>query len=412
MSDITAEMEMELENELVQLAPAHEMESEEEYEDEDEGEGEEEYEDESEDESEYEGELEGEGEAEAEMEQESFFNHLATMADRGGRSQALRRIGLAAARQAMRSYQKDPPASVQGESELEDEATLEMEAEANPLMATHANAMMEHLSHEAASAESEEEAAEQFLPLIPLAAKFLLPKLASLGAKALPILSRKLAPHLTRGVSQVARTLFRSKATRPLLRTMPNIAKRTVATLARHAAKGHTVTPRTALRTLARHTAHTLSSPRHAVRAFHRSRALDRRYHVATRRFVGRPTTHGSAHHGVAHGHRHPGAPGHHRRIRHGHHRFGRAHHPHHGTRLHHRYGRPGLRGPGYWRGGPWGQGGPRPAGHYGSARPIAAGAPVRSGRRYFRGASSAHRSGPCLCFRPVSCGSCPNCGR
>jgi hypothetical protein len=387
MSAITAEMETELESELAQEAASEfEMEA-------------------PAQELEYEGELEGEfetefeGENEAEMEQESFFNHLAAMADRGGRSQALRRIGLAAARQALRSYQKAPP-SVEGESELESEgeleseAMLELEAGANPLQAAHANAIMEHLSHQAASAESESEAAEQFLPLIPLAAKLVLPMAAKLGAKVLPHLAKKVAPHLTRGVAKVARTLFRSKATRPLLRTMPSIAKKTMATLTRHAARGHHVTPKTALRTLARHTARTLSHPRHAVAAFRRSKALDRRYHVAARRLVGRPV-----HHGVARRHpirwsRHARHPGYYRAGYRG------------PLRRHPRYFRAGYRAPLarrhplYYRAG-YGTPvsthhlGPRPVVRYRRPGvPVAPHVPVA-------------QAAPCQCFQPVSCAAC-----
>ena len=44
---------------------------------------------------------------------------------------------------------------------------------------------MEHEGHAAAEAANEQEAAEHFLPLIGLAAKFVLPKLAGLAAKKL-----------------------------------------------------------------------------------------------------------------------------------------------------------------------------------------------------------------------------------
>lgn len=349
MSAITAEMEMELENELAQ-------------------------EGESEFELEAPGQLpahEAEGEYEAEMEQEVFFNHLAAMADRGGRSQALRRIGLTAAKQALRSYRRQPPA-VLGESEDEDEAFFELEAESNPLQARHASAMMEHLSHEASSAESEDEAAEQFLPLIPLAAKAVLPLAAKLGAKVLPSLARKVAPHLTRGVSQVARTLFRSKATRPLLRAVPGIAKRTMVSLARRTAQGHHVSPRTALRTLARHTARTLASPRRAVTAFHRSKALDRRYHVAARRLVGRPAGH---------------------LLRH---RFGH---------LRRQFvGRPGLYRPGYHQ--PGVAATSTHQAHPGSYRAVTR-KPVGPYYARPRLAVGAVHAAPCMCFRPVNCASC-----
>jgi hypothetical protein len=100
----------------------------------------------------------------------------------------------------------------------------------------------------------------------------------------------RVVPHLTRGVSQVARTLFRSPATRPLLRAVPHIAKRTIANVARLAASGRPITPRTAVRLLARQTARALSSPRQAAIAFRRSRALDRRYHRAARPLIGRRT--------------------------------------------------------------------------------------------------------------------------
>jgi hypothetical protein len=287
MSAITAEMEMELESELTHEAHEHEFEAHEhefEYEHEHEA---------------HEHEFEHEHEHESEMEQESFFNHLAAMADRGGRSQALRRVALAAARQALRSYRSTPP-TIEGEFESH-EASFELEAEASPLRAEHANAIMEHMSHEAVTAESEQEAAEQFLPLIPLAAKVVLPMAAKLGAKMLPVIARKVAPrimsrvvpHLTRGVSQVAKTLFRSPATRPLLRAVPNIAKRTVANIARVVARGRPITPQTALRILARQTARTLSSPRQAVTAFRRSRALDRRYHRVARSLTGHPVSRG-----------------------------------------------------------------------------------------------------------------------
>jgi hypothetical protein len=316
MSSITAEMEMELEQEL-----AHEDEASHEF--------------------------EAAHEHELEREQEAFFNHLAAMADRRGRSQALRRVALAAAREALRSVQRPQPV-IEGEAEFAHELSFELEAASNPLRVQHANAMMEHMSHEAVTAESEQEAAEQFLPLVPLAAKVILPHAAKFAARAVPSLAKRVAPrimsrvvpHLTRGVSQVARTLFRSPATRPLLRAVPHVAKRTIASIARLAARGRPITPRTALRLLARQTARTLSSPRRAVMAFRRSRALDHRYHRAARRLIGRQT-----------GAPTPATPW-----------------------------QPIYSGPAY------------------TAQPGAAAAPAAVG--------------PCQCFQPVSCASCPNRGR
>src|SRR5690242_12166903 len=128
-------------------------------------------------------------EHEQEAEHEAFFNHLAAMADRSGRSQALRRIALAAARSALRGQQRPWPV-IEGEAgelegelgELEGAHEFEHEFEASAARLAHHFAEMEHEGHAAAEAANEQEAAEHFLPLIGLAAKFVLPKLAGMAA--------------------------------------------------------------------------------------------------------------------------------------------------------------------------------------------------------------------------------------
>jgi hypothetical protein len=256
-------------------------------------------------------------EHEQEAEHEAFFNHLAAMADRSGRSQALRRIALAAARSALRTQAKPWPV-VQGEGELELEGELEseheLELEASPEQQAQFAAMMEHSGHAAAEAANEQEAAEHFLPLIGLAAKFVLPKLAGLAAKKLggmavkkiggklirragsqllrrvaPRMIRRVTPQLTRGIANVTRTLYRNRTTRPLVHAVPRIARTTVARLGRQIASGRRITPQGALRTLARQTARTINNPRALAQTYRRSLALDRRYHRRTRRILGRP---------------------------------------------------------------------------------------------------------------------------
>lgn len=287
---------------------------------------------ESEGESELSGELEQELElaseltAEFEMEHElegeheAFFNGLATMADRSGRSQALRRVALAAARSALRGQRRPWPV-IEGEGELESEwgelegaHELELEFEASPAQLANAFAEMEHEGHAASEAANEQEAAEHFLPLIGLAAKFVLPKLAGLAAKKLgglamkkiggkligkvggqllrrfgPRLLNRVAPQLTRGIANVTRTLFRNKSTRPLIHAMPRIARQTVARLGTQIARGRRITPQTAVRMLAQQTARTLANPRLLAQTYQRSLAQDRRYHQRTRRILGRP---------------------------------------------------------------------------------------------------------------------------
>lgn len=298
-----------------------------------------------------EGELELEGELEQELElahelasefemeheqegeHEAFFNSLAAMADRSGRSQALRRIALAAGRSALRGQSRPWPV-VEGELEFEQgeqflgnlvsgltsllgegEGELgELELEVSPAQLSNAFAEMEHEGHAAAEAANEQEAAEHFLPLIGLAAKFVLPKLAGLAAKKLggmamkkiggkliknvggrlirrfaPRLIRRVTPQLTRGVANITRTLFRNPSTRPLVHAVPRIARQTVARLGTQIANGRRITPQTAVRTLAQQTVRTISNPRTLAQTYRRSLAQDRRYHQRTRRVLGVP---------------------------------------------------------------------------------------------------------------------------
>lgn len=224
--------------------------------------------------------LEGEGEV-----SEQFFGNLA-------------RIGINAARSALQGLGGGGDEEMAGEGELgflEGELGFlegegEYEYELNPIRRVYPDAMMEHLAHEAIMAESEQEAAEQFFPLIGLAAAKLLP----LAAKAAPMLGKallkgapklmKVAPNLTRGIGNITRTLFRNRRTRPLLRSMPTIANRTVQNLAQQAARGRPVTPQTAVRTLARQTQRVLSNPHACAAAQRRSQMMDRQWH----RFAGK----------------------------------------------------------------------------------------------------------------------------
>jgi hypothetical protein len=180
------------------------------------------------------------------------------------------------------------------EGELEDESEFEMEwegedefeGELSPIRKIYPDAMMEHLAHMAAEAESEQEAAEHFLPLIGLAAKKLLPMVAKAVSpalkRALPRVVKavtRLEPRLTRGVGAIARKLYRQPGTRRLLHAVPSIARRTVYQIARHAAQGHPPTPRLALRTLAGQAKRVLRHGRHRRHALRRSHQMDHRLH-------------------------------------------------------------------------------------------------------------------------------------
>jgi hypothetical protein len=269
-----------------------------------------------------------------EGEHEAFFNSLAAMGDRGGRSQALRRIALAAARAALRA-QNQPAPAIQGEMEYE--ALPELELEFSPVKLSSLPGQMEHMGHAAAEAETEQEAAEHFLPLIGLAAKFVLPKIAGavarkvggkLLSRAAGSVARRVAgtvarrvgsgvagqlrgragqiaqrvgrtlanrvqrnvPQLNRAVANVTRTLWRNRTTRPLVHAIPHAARRTMVQMARHAARGRRLHPRQGVRLFARNTARYISNPRLLSNIYRRSVRLDSRYHRHNRRIIGQPT--------------------------------------------------------------------------------------------------------------------------
>jgi hypothetical protein len=210
----------------------------------------------------------------------------------------------------------------EAEDEYEDEAEAEdeYEDEISPIRKIYPDAMMEHLGELAAEAESEDEAAEHFLPLVGMAASKLLPVVAKavapMAKKALPKIARavtKATPHLTKSIAKVAKALHRNPQTRHLLKTVPGIARRTVGKIAHHAARGGHITPRTAVRTLARQTRRVLGTPGHRAQALRHHNHLERKFH----RRMGRGVAHPHARYGRYRGRgwrvrgaAAPGAPG------------------------------------------------------------------------------------------------------
>jgi len=177
-------------------------------------------------------------------------------------------------------------AAYEGAYESAFESALEAEAELNPIRKIYPDAMMEHLGELATEAETEEEAAEQFLPLIGMAASKLLPVVAKtvapMAKKALPKIARavtRVTPNLTRGIGTVAKVLHRNPQTRHLLRTVPTIARQTVGSIAKQAAHGRPITPRTAVRTLAQQTSRVLAHPQRRRHVLRRHDHLERTFH-------------------------------------------------------------------------------------------------------------------------------------
>jgi hypothetical protein len=224
------------------------------------GEGEGEFE--SELEGEFESELEGEFESELEGEFESELEG---------------------------EFEGEFESELEGFGEGEGEGEFESEFEGpNPVNRIYPDAMMEHMGLAAMEAESEFEAAEHFLPLIPMVASKLLPlaakALPKIAGKVLPRVARTITratPRLTRSVAHLTRTLHRNPQTRHLVRLVPSLARRTVASIVKRAAAGRPVTPGAATRILHAQRRHVLGNPRIRRLALRRSRLMDHRFHRA-----------------------------------------------------------------------------------------------------------------------------------
>jgi hypothetical protein len=238
-------------------------------------------------ESELEAELEDEFEAELEDETEDELEDEAGLEGEGWLG-ALGNIAGSLLGESEDEYEAEDEYEGEGEDEYEDEYEL------SPIRKVYPDAVMEHLGELAAEAESEDEAAEHFLPLIGMAASKLLPvvakAIAPMAKRALPKMARavtKATPHLTKGIVKVAKTLHRNPQTRHLLKAVPAIARRTVGKIAHHAARGAHVSPHAAVRHLAKQTRHVLGTPGHRAHALRHHNHLERKFHGRLGRGVG-----------------------------------------------------------------------------------------------------------------------------
>jgi hypothetical protein len=108
---------------------------------------------------------------------------------------------------------------------------------------------------------------------------------AMAGAAVITVLSpadrralRRIMKHLVRGAAVLTRILRRRRATRPLVRTVPTIIRRTVKTLKRKAAKGIPITRKMAGREAAKQVRRVLGSPRACRAAVSRNFKVSRSY--------------------------------------------------------------------------------------------------------------------------------------
>jgi hypothetical protein len=156
-------------------------------------------------------------------------------------------------------YEGEVQGEYEGEGEYEQAHEYEYEQEFESPMAQH-EALAELMAFVASQAETESEAE------------------AMAGASTVIVLSprerralRRLIPSLVRGAAILTRILRRRRATRPAVRVVPTIVRRTVRTLTRRVQSGQPVSRRTAGRIMAAQTQRVLGNPRVVTRAFYRN---------------------------------------------------------------------------------------------------------------------------------------------
>ncbi len=143
------------------------------------------------------------------------------------------------------------------ESEYEFEGEFESEYESES--APQPEALAEALAAMASQVQSEAEA-EAYT--------------GAFTARIIPIKShsmRQISPKLVKGAATLTRTLRKSPATRPLVKTVPTIVARASNTLARQAAQGKPIAPQTAARVMAAETRKVLGNPMTCAKTLMRS---------------------------------------------------------------------------------------------------------------------------------------------
>jgi len=216
-------------------------------------------------------------------EAEAFMASVNQAARSGRRYRPLALAAMAAARAALSEgryadVESELEGAMEGEWETSPQAFQRSFADRE---AAPSAALMEHLGHAAAEAESNGEAFAFLAPLLPLALKALplAAKALGIGGKLLPKVASKMAtvaPKLIKGVNAAAKTLRNNPATKGLVKVLPRVMRNTTADLAQQIVQGAPVTGNIAVRTLARNTARVLSDPRATVQTLRRAQALDR----------------------------------------------------------------------------------------------------------------------------------------
>jgi len=150
-----------------------------------------------------------------------------------------------------------------GEEEMEEEGLFEEEEESGLLQEEEAelfgldsftDSMAESLAVQAAESDSEEESSS------------LVGGITITIVTPAPVQVRKVAPALMTSANRLRRFLRRRRATRPLVKAIPGILKKSTQMLTNHARQGGTITPALAKKAMAQATAKPLRTPAAAAR--------------------------------------------------------------------------------------------------------------------------------------------------
>lgn len=101
----------------------------------------------------------------------------------------------------------------------------------------------------------------------------------TIASKA-PLQVKAVSPTLSSAAARMTKLMKNNTATKPLVKVVPTIAKKTVATLSKKAAKGKPVTPTTAKRVMAKHAIRVLSNPRELTKAIAKNEAKRRKVNM------------------------------------------------------------------------------------------------------------------------------------
>lgn len=216
---------------------------------------------------------------------EAFFENVVQAARGGAAYRPLSLLAMRAARAALVEGQKESEGELEGIFEAETEweispASLEQTFAAGESAAN--TALMAHLGHAAAEAESDGEAFAFLAPLAIQAVRSLAPMAMKVGAKLLPKAASavsKLAPKLLNSAKAATKTLRNAPNGKQLVQAMPDVMKHTAAHLTQQAAAGKPIHPQGASKVMAQVIMQLLGNPQRLLSILHRNRQHDRRFH-------------------------------------------------------------------------------------------------------------------------------------